>query len=132
MATRKGMGQGRGKGYENLLPQDPRIHKDSAKGRKQPQKIHTTRIRQNQRIIYDKDAKKKYDEYFTAITTNTTRDIIDNISISDICIYSILSLKYKKVKSYHEGQLFENLGLLFENLGLLFLISYKLISWRIV
>ena len=39
MAKRKGLGKGRGKGYENLLPQDPRIHKDSAKGRKQPQKI---------------------------------------------------------------------------------------------
>jgi len=37
--VRKGLGKGRGKGYKNLQGRDPKIHSDSSKGRKQPQKI---------------------------------------------------------------------------------------------
>lgn len=36
---RKGMGRGRGKGYRNLIGKDKKVHSDSAKGRKQPQRI---------------------------------------------------------------------------------------------
>jgi len=36
---RKGMGAGKGKGYKNLQGRDPKIHSDSSKGRKQPQKM---------------------------------------------------------------------------------------------
>ena len=36
---RKGMGRGRGKGYKNIQGGDPKVHSQSAKGRKQPQKL---------------------------------------------------------------------------------------------
>lgn len=39
MADRKGLGRGTGKGYKNIVGKDPRVHSDSARGRKQPQKI---------------------------------------------------------------------------------------------
>jgi len=39
MAMRKGLGKGKGKGYKNLAGRDPKIHSDSSKGRKQPQKM---------------------------------------------------------------------------------------------
>ena len=41
MATRKGMGQGKGKGYKNIIGKDPMVHSQSAKGRKQPQRVST-------------------------------------------------------------------------------------------
>jgi len=37
--ARKGMGRGTGKGYKNIIGKDPRVHKDSSKGIKQPQNI---------------------------------------------------------------------------------------------
>ena len=37
--VRKGLGRGKGKGYKNLAGRDPKVHSDSAKGRKQPQFI---------------------------------------------------------------------------------------------
>ena len=40
MAKRKGMGQGKGKGYKNILPTDKPIHRDSGRGIKQPQWIN--------------------------------------------------------------------------------------------
>jgi len=40
MAKRKGLGKGKGKGYKNLQGRDPKVHSDSARGRKQPQKIN--------------------------------------------------------------------------------------------
>lgn len=41
MARRKGAGKGKGRGYKNLLnfPKDPKVHSQSARGRKQPQRI---------------------------------------------------------------------------------------------
>lgn len=38
---RKGQAKGKGSGYKNLpnFPKDPKVHSDSSKGRKQPQKI---------------------------------------------------------------------------------------------
>jgi len=39
MARRKGMGKGKGMGYKNIQPRDPKVHSDSSKGRKQPQRI---------------------------------------------------------------------------------------------
>jgi hypothetical protein len=41
MVTRKGLGKGRGKGFKNLLPTDKKVHGDSARGIRQPQKIST-------------------------------------------------------------------------------------------
>ena len=40
MAKRKGMGQGKGKGYKNIIGKDPMVHSQSAKGVKQPQNIN--------------------------------------------------------------------------------------------
>jgi len=42
---RKGLGKGKGKGYKNLQGRDPKIHSDSARGRKQPQKIPEYQMR---------------------------------------------------------------------------------------
>ena len=39
MVERKGLGKGKGKGYSNIAPTDPKIHSDSANGIKQPQKV---------------------------------------------------------------------------------------------
>jgi len=39
MVKRKGLGKGKGKGYKNIVGKDPKIHSDSSKGRKQPQKL---------------------------------------------------------------------------------------------
>lgn len=40
MTTRKGLGKGMGRGYRNILiMKDPKVHSDSAKGMKQPQKV---------------------------------------------------------------------------------------------
>lgn len=39
MVNRKGLGKGRGKGYKNLTGKDPKVHSQSAKGMKQPQRM---------------------------------------------------------------------------------------------
>lgn len=39
MATRKGQGKGMGQGYKNLNQRDSKVHEDSARGKKQPQKL---------------------------------------------------------------------------------------------
>lgn len=44
MAIRKGLGRGRGKGYRNIMGKDPRVHSDSARGRKQPQRLNIPKI----------------------------------------------------------------------------------------
>lgn len=36
---RRGMGKGRGKGYKNIVGKDPKVHAQSARGRKQPERI---------------------------------------------------------------------------------------------
>jgi len=38
MVQRIGKGKGKGRGFKNIIPQDPKTHSDSAKGLKQPQK----------------------------------------------------------------------------------------------
>ena len=43
MVRRKGLGKGRGKGFKNILPKDPKVHADSARGMKQPQIIRMRR-----------------------------------------------------------------------------------------
>ena len=64
MAKRKGLGKGRGKGYENLLPRDKPIHSDSAKGIKQPQKIPQSmaNIEQNPEDLSWGQMEKRYGE----------------------------------------------------------------------
>ena len=37
--NRKNLGQGKGSGYHNIIPKDPKVHSDSAKGIKQPQEV---------------------------------------------------------------------------------------------
>jgi len=45
MARRKGLGKGRGKGYKNLIPiKDSRVHSQSSRGIKQPQRIKVINI----------------------------------------------------------------------------------------
>lgn len=38
-SIRHGMGAGKGSGYHNIIPPDPRVHSQSAKGMRQPQNI---------------------------------------------------------------------------------------------
>jgi hypothetical protein len=38
-SNRRGLGKGTGSGYKNLIPKDPSIHSQSAKGIKQPQRV---------------------------------------------------------------------------------------------
>jgi len=46
--ARRGKGKGKGKGYKNLMGKDPVVHRQSAKGIKQPQRIpHIPNIRTN-------------------------------------------------------------------------------------
>lgn len=37
---RKGLGRGKGRGYKNIAPKDPKVHSDSARGRRQPQRLY--------------------------------------------------------------------------------------------
>ena len=39
MTIRRGLGKGKGSGYYNLIGIDPRVHSDSARGRRQPQRM---------------------------------------------------------------------------------------------
>jgi len=47
LMVRKGLGKGKGKGYKNIVGKDPKIHSDSSKGRKRPQRIINI-----QRVVY--------------------------------------------------------------------------------
>ena len=50
MAKRKGLGKGRGKGYKNIIPNyDKKVHKDSGKGIKQPQRVGISKINKTKR-----------------------------------------------------------------------------------
>ncbi len=51
--VRKGMGKGTGKGYKNIVGVDSRIHSQSAKGIKQPQRINPIITKNNR--LYDRD-----------------------------------------------------------------------------
>lgn len=57
MAIRKGLGKGRGKGYRNIISRDPRVHSDSSRGRKQPQRI-------KEQMFIRVDVPKKADRPF--------------------------------------------------------------------
>jgi len=56
-SKRKGLGRGLGKGYKNLIPKDTKVHSDSAKGRKQPQKIPLPTLIEQSKKIKDPIAK---------------------------------------------------------------------------
>ena len=68
MATRKGMGQGKGKGYKNIIGKDPMVHSQSAKGRKQPQKIPQSM------------AKNKKEKDITDFKEGTFHTVIVNVN----------------------------------------------------
>jgi hypothetical protein len=63
---RKGMGKGKGRGYKNLMGRDPRVHSDSAKGRKQPQRIALFPITKLQK-------PKNYSFYYEGVEIATTK-----------------------------------------------------------
>ncbi len=48
--ARKGMGKGTGKGYKNIISSDKKIHSQSAKGIKQPQRINPIIIDPKKRL----------------------------------------------------------------------------------
>lgn len=67
MSRRKGLGKGQGKGYKNIIGRDPMVHRQSAKGIKQPQQIKTGMLVKNRHtgkvgkvILKDKFAVKVY------------------------------------------------------------------------
>jgi len=85
MAKRKGAGKGTGRGYKNLrnFPKDPKVHSDSARGRKQPQRIKIPITRMSKR-------EKLWKWIDSNIGTIDTFDIIseDNNSI-EIDVYDL-------------------------------------------
>jgi apolipoprotein D and lipocalin family protein len=58
--ARKGMGYGTGKGYKNLAGSDPKIHSQSSKGIKQPQKYNILGFKQRPQLqtVKKLDVKK--------------------------------------------------------------------------
>jgi hypothetical protein len=44
-SNRVGMGKGSGSGYKNLIPGDPRVHSESSRGLKQPQRIASIKLK---------------------------------------------------------------------------------------
>jgi len=75
---RKGLGKGSGKGYKNILGYDPRVHSDSRRGIKQPQKINF--IKDNTKVLYycpkcnEFSASKKCDFCGSLETEKSVRD----------------------------------------------------------
>lgn len=68
MADRKGLGRGTGKGYKNIVGKDPRVHSDSARGMKQPQRnvekaSHLIRTIQKENEIKDLKTIKDVRDY---------------------------------------------------------------------
>jgi hypothetical protein len=73
---RKGMGKGKGRGYKNLMGRDPRVHSDSAKGRKQPQKLKRGDFLVNKRT--NVRGKVSSTEPFAVKTFTTDGTVISN------------------------------------------------------
>ena len=64
MAIRRGLGKGKGKGYKNIIPKDPRVHSDSRHGRKQPQRIPNDLVMKYKarQIQENANLKKEFEE----------------------------------------------------------------------
>ena len=71
MIKRKGMGQGKGKGYKNIIGKDPMVHSQSAKGRKQPQRIpHLSKPKVKEIMTMD-EVEELYEKELSEGTINT-------------------------------------------------------------
>lgn len=87
--ARRGMGKGRGKGYKNLIGKDPKVHSQSAKGIKQPQRIP---IGVKSFIQANKDLVKK------ELEDKTT---LDNIEFNDDAV-EVVRTKKGMVRIYED------------------------------
>jgi len=55
---RKGLGKGKGKGYKNIQGRDPKIHSDSARGRKQPQRMpNLSKLENEYKVLLNNDIR---------------------------------------------------------------------------
>jgi len=89
--VRQGMGKGMGKGYKNLQGRDPKIHSDSARGRKQPQKISHFRYgdkplkspKYTGGKIYSHHLSELYDRWEKEVIYDVATDTIDNLYPTD-------------------------------------------------
>ena len=112
MTKRKGLGRGLGKGYKNLIPKDPKVHSDSAKGRKQPQKVvippklkstqkHNNIIKEFAKLFYDELAHVRETKYFNNMTTEQREKLIEmEKDLRKINTKEALNLFLKKHKSF--------------------------------
>lgn len=83
MTKRKGLGKGRGKGYKNLIPKDKKVHADSAKGKKQPQKINYIPYA-NKGKSSDSGNSELRQEIEDALGEDFIREFADDVSDSQI------------------------------------------------
>ena len=91
MAKRKGLGKGRGKGYKNIIGKDPMVHSQSAKGRKQPQRVVTKRLTPHNLSTRQIKRKKEADERFEQIYTTDGFTIRDKKTGDKITFWSLES-----------------------------------------
>jgi len=101
MTTRRGAARGTGRGYRNLrgFPKDPLVHSQSAKGRKQPQRIKKLSIPQSiyvPQIKGWKDTSKTFSDGSKLIEW-TSKDkkvnVFDNTQFGSGWVVSATSLK---------------------------------------
>ncbi len=78
--VRKGMGKGTGKGYKNLMGSDKKIHSQSAKGIKQPQRVKNIISPQQQSTLI---FKKKYFDKFKKLLNPKLPQFIENKVLSE-------------------------------------------------
>lgn len=98
---RKGMGKNKGMGYKNLTGKDPRVHSDSARGRKQPQKLMSvTKFRQTFNIKKANDASKE----FVRMTDKDEAYSYDNFSYFTR-LFPLFKFKIID-EDYHSGDMF--------------------------
>jgi hypothetical protein len=72
---RKGLGKGKGKGYKNIVGKDPRVHSQSARGIKQPQKLKKGMFVVNKRTNV-RGKVVKTEPYFAVKTFTTEGKVI--------------------------------------------------------
>jgi len=88
---RKGMMVGSGKrGYHNIIGKDPKVHSDSARGRKQPQKIRTFAQLTKSGAIYWADGRNRIDPRFL---TQKERDILYRGTFKNVGVMYASKLK---------------------------------------
>ena len=80
------MGKGQGRGYKNLMGKDPRVHSDSARGRKQPQKLDKRLMRGallKTRRLEDKVTGQEFSAHAGDYWNLKENDILEGVRLID-------------------------------------------------